>query len=673
MLVIKQFGPVTYAMGSLQEILAGTGISTGVRALPNDVAGCTLEMSASGWVGCLGVFDSDAAMATATGGNYANLASNATVLSAAILYTWSGTQWVNILPIATTTVAGKVSVPTGQDISVDSAGALKLGIGSIKTNAGTYVGTGTAFSVDCGFAPTHVFIRGDSTLPLIFKTAYPWVRQSDPVYAVQSIEYAIHLTDTGFDVLTHLDVNTAGVTFYWVAISDNGANALASVNWQGNALGGRVMDAFANYPLSIKAAFIKRDNATAGVWLMNGKSTHSDDSYYADKNTYIQGNNIILSTLGTVNQWEGSLGEGTEGTVFFDHPDIYATWYRGCAIARNIPLPWEAECLIITRPGGALFWSSAMPSGYTAGSKPDVGLSTGFLNSVLSGVISMPASTNVNNASTDYFLIAFRKNRDIGIAKAPLRLIKPKAFIELNAGYIDCGTNDSLKISGPLTLEWFGICHTAALPTEIPLMFRSSGTDGAPGNNHVSFGITMYRECLLNKVLNWEGYSPLFCRTDSFQVFSPSTNLSLDAANTGIGTKTDELVHYVLSTDGYGKWRMYKNGRIAKLIDYDMSRSGFANVTGFSGHRMLIGARLRSTIDFASTMAFCRARIYSRELTASEAMQEFNNAMYGTQGVSGFVEEWDAVNATPVNAVTSLPATINSANNGTIVNGNLFK
>ena len=73
MLVIKQFGPVTYAMGTLQEILAGTGIAAKVRALPNDAAGCTLEMSASGWVGCLGVFASDAAMATATGGNYANL------------------------------------------------------------------------------------------------------------------------------------------------------------------------------------------------------------------------------------------------------------------------------------------------------------------------------------------------------------------------------------------------------------------------------------------------------------------------------------------------------------------------------------------------------------------------------------------------------------------------
>ena len=91
MLVIKQFGPVTYAMGTLQEILAGTGIAAKVRALPNDVSGCTLEMSASGWVGCLGVFASDAAMATATGGNYTNLVTGGvTVNIAGVRYTYQG-------------------------------------------------------------------------------------------------------------------------------------------------------------------------------------------------------------------------------------------------------------------------------------------------------------------------------------------------------------------------------------------------------------------------------------------------------------------------------------------------------------------------------------------------------------------------------------------------------
>ena len=60
--------------GSLAYILAQTNVKQGTKAAANDVAGCTLEMSASGWVGCLGVFASDAAMATAAGGNYANLA-----------------------------------------------------------------------------------------------------------------------------------------------------------------------------------------------------------------------------------------------------------------------------------------------------------------------------------------------------------------------------------------------------------------------------------------------------------------------------------------------------------------------------------------------------------------------------------------------------------------------
>ena len=75
MLVIKQFGPVTYAMGTLQEILAGTGIAAKVRALPNDVAGCTLEMGADGkWVGTLGSLSKATADALVASGAMASVA-----------------------------------------------------------------------------------------------------------------------------------------------------------------------------------------------------------------------------------------------------------------------------------------------------------------------------------------------------------------------------------------------------------------------------------------------------------------------------------------------------------------------------------------------------------------------------------------------------------------------
>ena len=110
MLVIKQFGPVTYAMGTLQEILAGTGIAAKVRALPNDVAGCTLEMGADGkWVGTLGSLSEATADALYASGALANLATGATYRDTnGTQHTYSaGAGWINMnLAYAPSTALG---------------------------------------------------------------------------------------------------------------------------------------------------------------------------------------------------------------------------------------------------------------------------------------------------------------------------------------------------------------------------------------------------------------------------------------------------------------------------------------------------------------------------------------------------------------------------------------
>lgn len=96
MLVIKQFGPVTYAMGTLQEILAGTGIAAKVRALPNDVAGCTLEMGADGkWYGDLGTMSKATADALVASGALVNLATGTTYRDTnGTQYTYGRAGWV---------------------------------------------------------------------------------------------------------------------------------------------------------------------------------------------------------------------------------------------------------------------------------------------------------------------------------------------------------------------------------------------------------------------------------------------------------------------------------------------------------------------------------------------------------------------------------------------------
>ena len=97
MLVIKQFGPVTYAMGTLQEILSGTGIAAKVRALPNDVAGCTLEMGADGlWTGNLGTLTQAQADALVASGALATVkvGTPGTVGVTLVRYGGAGVGWV---------------------------------------------------------------------------------------------------------------------------------------------------------------------------------------------------------------------------------------------------------------------------------------------------------------------------------------------------------------------------------------------------------------------------------------------------------------------------------------------------------------------------------------------------------------------------------------------------
>ena len=145
MLVIKQFGPVTYAMGTLQEILAGTGIAAKVRALPNDVAGCTLEMGADGkWVGTLGSLSKATADALYASGALANLATGATYREPinGVPYSWGGAGVGWIGPRAYTGLPAGPVARLGDSIvhvtgnAIDVA-LLQLGFPAISGDYGT--------------------------------------------------------------------------------------------------------------------------------------------------------------------------------------------------------------------------------------------------------------------------------------------------------------------------------------------------------------------------------------------------------------------------------------------------------------------------------------------------------------------------------------------------------
>jgi len=140
--------------------------------------------------------------------------------------------------------------------------------------------------------------------------------------------------------------------------------------------------------------------------------------------------------------------------------------------------------------------------------------------------------------------------------------------------------------------------------------------------------------------------------------------------NTGIVLDVNKLYHVVATHQGLGIWKVYVNGQEVKERKRDLIAAiGRPNVGSAVGQRFVIGARQRDTIANANGQNFRMARIYNRALTKAEVLNNYLSVFNKTTPVAtNLVEEWDATRASG----SSLLATKNSANNGTITGGLVF-
>jgi hypothetical protein len=296
----------------------------------------------------------------------------------------------------------------------------------------------------------------------------------------------------------------------------------------------------------------------------------------------------------------------------------------------------------------------------------------------------------------EYGIYAFRKLRNNRWVEPNILPTVINKSVELaSGGYIDCGTSNTLQISGAITMEWFGTVYlpdssqylgsTVALPTRgddidtaagnqdklNPLIFRSSGADMTAGA--VSFGMCIsagtvsvdtYVDCSVLVAMH-DYWGMLQCNDISLQ---PNLQLDNHPWNTGITINRNENVHILCTHAGDGYWTLYVNGVRIKERKRDelLATIPRANVTGYSGHRTVIGGRQRAgSIANANGGSVRLARIYNRALTEQEAKNNYFSMSGKAVATPGFVEQWDARNASG----TSLPAAVNSANNGIINSG----
>jgi len=553
-----------------------------------------------------------------------------------------------------------------------------------RTDAGSFVGNGTTQDITLGYRPSLVVVKGNTTQYAVFRNDANFMDRTDHFLNIASIEslYGITITDTGFTVGSDSKVNANAITYYYLAFADNRSDNLLQGNWAGNASAGRTVNIFSRKPLA--GAICKRDSAQSAVYVVGDKASnyfYNGATNAVSTGTTLDSESGVL-TLGSgaeINQWTGLLGEGVNCLAFAKHADaVSVQLYTGTGAARSVSLPWIPEAFILVprdvSVASSRLWISSFPSGNHASLSNSVGLATGDFT--VSGSRIVFAGAGSNATGVEYVVYSFRKMRSTNIVQAGVAPLSIKQSVELaSGGYIDCGTSDTLQISGAITLEWYGSLYlpditqysgTADIDTLAgnqdkltPLIFRSSGADGVTGA--VSFGMavaagqvsvdTYVDACLLVATHGTWGLLQS----------SASGNLDNHPFNTGVVVKRDEPVHIISTHDGSGGWVIYINGLPVK----ERKRNLATNIVGQSGHKTLIGGRLRTTIDNTNGMSFRLARVYARALTQNEALDNYLSLSGRSTVTGGFAEQWSADDASGA----TLSATINSANNGSISGG----
>lgn len=558
------------------------------------------------------------------------------------------------------------------------------------TQTGTYTGNGTTQSVTLPFRPSLVIVKGNTTEFAIFGNDTNFMKRTDHFLNAASISGTdgITITDTGFTVGSNARGNSNAITYHYFAYCDNGSDNLLQGNWAGNFQTGRTVDLFTRKPIA--GLIAKRDNNRAAVWIVADKA----ENYWFNGSANVVSSNTTLNsetgqlTVGNgdeINQWGGLLGEGVNGLAFAKDSDaVFVTTYIGTGAARNLTLPFIPEAFLISTRNVASPTSRAWFGSLAAGQDlplTNQGIATGTFT--VSGSRIAFVGAGLNATGVEYGIYAFRRLRfNRWVQPNNLPIVINKSVELASTGYIDCGNSDSLQISGAITMEWFGSLYlpdttqytgSADIDTLAgnqdklnPLIFRSSGADMTA--NAVSFGMAISAGTV--SVDSYIDCSVLVAMHDYWGMLQSNSVGDLDNHpwNTGITIPANENVHILVTHAGSGYWTLYVNGVRIKERKRDelLASTPRANVTGYSGHKTVIGGRLRNgSIANANGGSFRLARIYNRALTESEVQDNYLSTFGKANATAGFVEEWDASKAYN----TIMPATVNGANNGAITNG----
>ncbi len=549
----------------------------------------------------------------------------------------------------------------------------------IKTSS--YVGTGVAQRIRIGFKPDLLFIKGASQYAS-FQHDYTWGggRQAfGNTTLTGSDGTQNYFTDEGFALKADASNNAAGVTYHYLAINDNQSGMLQTGNYNGyryqtTAANGANSDPVTLDILKAKpdAFFVKRDSATRPAVFANSSVVKKDGAYAPDPTllTVNADGTLSLSTDISVNENNAfDSGEAHNFFALYQNGNCwYTTSYVGTGAALNVPVPiTPAAAIVIPNASGAMIFNWGAMGADSADGGNTV-LAANKITGFSAGNIAIGTDASVNTLGVTYTVLCFAASspqqiRDAKLAQRTALRMRNQSGV---TSRIACGSDNSLGVAGAITLEWVG--EFSSNVTEHVLMSRggtaSTGSRGTPASG--SFNYAMVYTDAANGLE--------VCTSDQFSNEVPSpTVTAFNRWRTGWKPQLGRRYHLMFTHDGVDKWLMYVDGKLVNWRRFPMSVIGLNGIVNTAGLFMGFGARYANGAWYASQNTLhALGRVYNRMLSAWEVAQRYNIGFLGQSGqdiTSGLVEEWKFSDG----AGSTVAATVNAANNGTITNGGWVK
>lgn len=548
---------------------------------------------------------------------------------------------------------------------------------SIKT--GTYTGNDNHQAINIGFKPEFVITCSVGVDHCGVKIEDFWCARSNVLSATDSYINGAQFTDNGFALGPSTRWNKADTVYHYLAIARSSNFKISFAGLQGNGQSNRVVNL--DDPLIIPSAVIGKRDSPRDAILQVGTQISTRLGGVALQEvgaiTNLAQGQFTVSSSVYVNEYNpaAELGEGIDFIAFETGSNFTTTTYTGTGATQTVSLPFQPSAVILAKISGSVITAGRIKTDTMTGDMAKVFSDvSGVIASgitLVAGGVQLSATSSANTNGDTYALIAFKNHTETPLSTPSIVKTGKKAIFlpaRTSGSHINCGNNDSLVVDGPLTLEWMGSIEPIGRDTPVPFIWRGNATT----NTALSCSFALYANGFVGSPGNWSGPSIAIGCGDRLDLLTTSTQIR-SSWRTGLLLDYGKLTHLMATHNGTGGWNFYKNGKLVRQRNLNLVSDGnMPNIDGVSGHTMIIGGMMNggTVVNNLQRQRFQEARIYNRALTTSEVEVRFARAGLGSQQsdiTSGLVESWNADNASGL----ILPASVNSANNGSIVNGQI--